>query len=161
MVLIKELIDKYQITSELKFFVWTLIRYTCAFPSLSTHGKFNRIQLLAFTVLMQSSDNHEELGAFYSNDPNFMNNLMKVLQYENFIPDNIRSTAIWALGYQFAVIYASHERSRVLNVPNIVSNAANYVFLLSLLQKDVMSLTTMKHILLHYYKGIHNFFWHM
>jgi len=32
----------------------------------------------------------------------------------------------------------------VLNVPNIVSNAANRVFLLSLLQKAVMSLTTME-----------------
>jgi hypothetical protein len=49
-----------------------------------------------------------------------MNDLMKVLQSERFIPDNVRSTAIWALGYQFAVISASHERSRVLNVPNIV-----------------------------------------
>ena len=69
--------------------------------------------------------------------------MMKVLQYENFIPDNIRSAAIWALGYQFAVISASHERSQVLNVPNIVSNAPNHVFLLSLLQKAVISLTAM------------------
>ena len=77
---------------------------------------------------MQSSENHEELGAFFSNDPEFMNDLMKVLQSENFILDNIRSTAIWDLGFQFVVIYASHERSRVLNVPNIFSNAANHVF---------------------------------
>ena len=48
---------------------------------------------------MQSSENHEELGAFFSNDPEFMNDLMKVLQSKNFIPDNIRSAAIWALGY--------------------------------------------------------------
>ena len=48
---------------------------------------------------MQSSENHEELGAFFSNDPEFMNDLMKVLQFENFIPDNIRSATIWALGY--------------------------------------------------------------
>jgi E3 ubiquitin-protein ligase HUWE1 len=71
-------------------------------------------------VLMQSSDNHEELGAFFLNDPEFMNDLMKVLQSERFIPDNVRSPTIWALGYQFAVIFASHERSQVLNVPNIV-----------------------------------------
>ena len=64
---------------------------------------------------MQSSENHEELGAFFSNDLEFMNDLMKVLQSENFILDNIRSTAIWALGYQFAVISACHERSWVLN----------------------------------------------
>ena len=32
----------------------------------------------------------------------------------------------------------------MLNVPNIVSNAANHVFLLSLLQKAVMSLNTME-----------------
>ena len=36
LVLLKELIDKYQIPSELKFSLWTRIRYTCAFPSLST-----------------------------------------------------------------------------------------------------------------------------
>ena len=32
----------------------------------------------------------------------------------------------------------------MLNVPNIVSNVENHVFLLSLLQKDIMSLTTME-----------------
>ena len=42
------------------------------------------------------------------------------------------------------VISICHERNQVLNVPNIVSNAKNHVFLLSLLQKDVMSLTTME-----------------
>ena len=61
--------------------------------------QFSCIRILAFTVLMQSSDNHEELGAFFSNDLDFMNDLMKVLQFENFIPDKIRSATIWALGY--------------------------------------------------------------
>lgn len=142
LVLLKELIDKYQIPSELRFSLWTRIRYTRAFPYLSTRRQYSCIRLLAFMVLMQSSDNHEELAAFFANDPEFMNDLMKVLQSENIIPDNIRSAAIWALGYQFAVISASHERSRVLNVPNIVNNAANRVFLLSLLQRAVMSLAT-------------------
>ena len=42
------------------------------------------------------------------------------------------------------VISASHDRSWVLNVPNIVSNAENHVFLLRLLQNSIMSLTTME-----------------
>ena len=62
LVLIKELIYKYQIRSELKFSLWTQTRYTRAFPSLSTHRQFSCIRLLAFTVLMQSSVNHEKLG---------------------------------------------------------------------------------------------------
>ena len=37
LLLLKELIDKYQIPNEPKFSLWTLIRYTCAFPSMSTH----------------------------------------------------------------------------------------------------------------------------
>ena len=89
MALLKELIDKYQIPSELKFSLWTWIRYTHAFPSLSTHQKFSCIRLMAFMVLMQSSDNHEELGAFFSNDPEFMTDLMKVLQSKNFRPDTL------------------------------------------------------------------------
>ena len=76
---------------------------------------------------MQSSENHEELGAFFSNDLEFINDLMKVLQSEKFIPYNIRSATIWVLGYQFAVSFACHKRSQVLNVPNIVSNVANRV----------------------------------
>ena len=112
-------------------------------------------------VLMQSNENHEELGAFFSNDLEFMNDLMKVLQSENFIPDNIRSADMWALGYQFAVISACHERSRVLNVPNIVSNAANHVFLLRFLQKVVMSLTTMEAYPVALLEGDLYFFWHM
>ena len=39
-------------------------------------------------------DNHEELGAFFSNDPDFMTDLMKVLQSNNLIPNNMRSTAM-------------------------------------------------------------------
>ena len=100
-------------------------------------------------------------GHFFSNDPEFMNDLMKVLQSENFIPYNIISAAMCALGYQFAVIYTSHERSWVLNVPNIVTNAANHVFLLSLLQKDLMSLTTMEAYPVGLLEGALYFFWHM
>lgn len=65
LVLLKELIDKYQIPSELRFSLWTRIRYMRAFPSLSTRRQYSCIRLLAFMVLMQSSDNHEELGAFF------------------------------------------------------------------------------------------------
>ena len=46
--------------------------------------QFSCIQILSFTVFMQSSDNHEKLGEFFSNDPEFMNDLMKVLQYDKF-----------------------------------------------------------------------------
>ncbi|KAH9287706.1 hypothetical protein KI387_031823 [Taxus chinensis] len=137
----KDLIDKYQVPVELRFTLWTRIRYASAFSSVTSRRQYTCIRLLAFMVLVQSSDTHEELGAFFSNDPEFMNELMKVLESEGLIPDNIRASAMWALGYQFAAISASHERTRVLNVPNIVSNAANRVFLLSLLQKAIMSLT--------------------
>ncbi|GLJ53784.1 hypothetical protein SUGI_1147870 [Cryptomeria japonica] len=139
---LKDLVHKYQIPGELRFTIWTRIRYASAFSSITSRRQYTCIRLLAFMVLVQSSDTHEELGAFFSNDPEFMNDLMKVLQSEDLIPDDIRALAMWALSYQFAAISASQERSRALNVPNIVTNAANRVFLLSLLQKAVMSLTT-------------------
>ena len=46
----------------------------------------------------------------------------------------------------------------MLNVPNIVSNAENRVFLLSLLKKDVMSLTTMEAYLVALLEGDLYFF---
>eukprot|EP01018_Ginkgo_biloba_P030617 Gb_17424 [translate_table: standard] len=140
LVLLQQLVDKYQVPTDLQWILWTRIRYACAFSSLTTRRQYSCIRLLAFMVLVQSSDTHEQLGAFFLNDPEFMNELIKVVQSEDFIPENVRALSMWALGYQFAAVSASHERTRALNVSNVVSSAGNRVLLLSILQKVVMSL---------------------
>eukprot|EP00252_Welwitschia_mirabilis_P015868 TRINITY_DN35256_c0_g1_i1.p1 TRINITY_DN35256_c0_g1~~TRINITY_DN35256_c0_g1_i1.p1 ORF type:complete len:3600 (-),score=671.44 TRINITY_DN35256_c0_g1_i1:388-11187(-) len=165
--LLKELVVKYNVPNELRFSLWTRIRFARAFSSPATRRQYTCIRLLAFMVLVQSTDNHEELGTFFSNDPEFMNDIIKLLQSESSLPESmrslgcmnerskllpaesyepesVRSLAMWALGYQFAAVSGSHERSRVSNIPNIASNSANRIFLLSLLQKAVTSFTSME-----------------
>ncbi|CAE6231131.1 unnamed protein product [Arabidopsis arenosa] len=99
-----------------------------------------RICLLAFIVLVQSSDAQDELASFFANEPEYTNELIRIVRSEEPIPGTIRTLAMLALGAQLAVYSASHDRARILSGSSISFAVGNRMILLNVLQKAVLSL---------------------
>jgi hypothetical protein len=133
--LLKQLVDQYQVPSNLRFSLLTRIRFARAFANLSSRRQHIRIRLLAFTVLLQSNPDHEDLTAFFINEPEFVDELVTVLRYEDTVPEEIRLLAILALAAQ------SQDRPRQSNVLNVISAGGHRGILPSLMQKAIGSIT--------------------
>ncbi|KAJ8645550.1 hypothetical protein MRB53_007298 [Persea americana] len=138
--ILKHYISKHAVPPEHRFSLLTRIRYARAFRS-STCRQYTRICLLAFTVLVQSSDAHDELASFFANEPEYTNELIGLVRSEDAIPGTIRTLAMLALAAQLAAYSSSHERARVLSGSSIISASGNRMILLSVLQKAVSSLS--------------------
>ncbi|KAL0793741.1 hypothetical protein Bca101_065118 [Brassica carinata] len=140
LVLMKECIELYNVPPELRFSLLTRVRYAHAFRSSRICRLYSRICLLAFVVLVQSSDAQEELASFFANEPEYTNELIRIVRSEEPIPGTIRTLAMLALGAQLAVYSASHDRARILSRSSISFAVGNRMILLNVLQKAVLSL---------------------
>ncbi|KAK6938058.1 Ubiquitin-associated domain, partial [Dillenia turbinata] len=140
--IMKQCIEQYSIAPEHRFSLLTRIRYARAFRSPRTCRLYSRICLLAFIVLVQSNDAHDELVAFFANEPEYTNELIRIVRTEETIPGNIRTLAMLALGAQLAAYSSSHERARILSGSSIISAGGNRMILLNVLQKAVLSLNS-------------------
>uniref|UniRef100_A0A0D3HTX3 DUF913 domain-containing protein n=1 Tax=Oryza barthii TaxID=65489 RepID=A0A0D3HTX3_9ORYZ len=140
--ILKQCVDKFNVPSEHRFSLFTRIRYAHAFNSPRTCRLYSRISLLAFIVLVQSSDAHDELTSFFTNEPEYINELIRLVRSEEFVPGPIRALAMLALGAQLAVYASSHERARILSGSSIISAGGNRMVLLSVLQKAISSLSS-------------------
>ncbi|XP_062098638.1 E3 ubiquitin-protein ligase UPL2-like [Humulus lupulus] len=138
--LMKQCIDEFKVPSELRFSLLTRIRYARAFRSPRICRLYSRICLLAFIVLVQSSDAHEELLSFFANEPEYTNELIRIVRSEETVSGNIRTLAMLALGAQLAAYSASHERARILSGSSVSFAGGNRMILLNVLQKAVLSL---------------------
>ncbi|KAG8093312.1 hypothetical protein GUJ93_ZPchr0012g20493 [Zizania palustris] len=138
--ILKQCIDKFNVPSEHRFSLFTRIRYAHTFNSTRTCRLYSRISLLAFIVLVQSSDAHDELASFFTNEPEYINELIRLVRSEEFVPGPIRALAMLALGAQLAAYASSHERARILSGSSIISAGGNRMVLLSVLQKAISSL---------------------
>ena len=76
------------------------IRTTRLFGSLEGRQALVSIRLLAFYVLVQSSPSQEEVASFFSNEPEFVSELVSLLQAEKEVPEPIRVLALRALAVQ-------------------------------------------------------------
>ncbi|KAG2277081.1 hypothetical protein Bca52824_059636 [Brassica carinata] len=132
LVLMKECIEHYNVPPELRFSLLTRVRYAHAFRSSRICRSYSRICLLAFIVLVQSSDAQEELASFFANEPEYTNELIRIVRSEEPIPGTIRTLAMLALGAQLAVYSASHDRARILSRSSIMIH--HLLLLLRLLQ---------------------------
>lgn len=137
--ILKHCISQHTVPPEHRFSLLTRIRYAHAFRS-STCRQYTRISLLAFIVLVQSSDAHDELVSFFANEPEYTNELIGLVRSEDAVPGTIRTLAMLALGAQLAAYSSSHERARVLSGSSIISAGGNRM-ILSVLQKAVSSLS--------------------
>ncbi|CAF2040693.1 unnamed protein product, partial [Brassica napus] len=140
LVLLKECIEHYNVPPDLRFSLLTRVRYAHAFRSSRICRSYSRICLLAFIVLVQSSDAQEELASFFANEPEYTNELIRIVRSEEPIPGTIRTLAMLALGAQLAVYSASHDRARILSRSSISFAVGNRMILLNVLQKAVLSL---------------------
>ncbi|XP_031279241.1 E3 ubiquitin-protein ligase UPL2-like isoform X1 [Pistacia vera] len=138
--LMKQCIEQYNIPPELRFSLLTRIRYACAFRSPRICRLYSRICLLAFIVLVQSSDAHDELTSFFANEPEYTNELIRIVRSDETVPGTIRTLAMLALGAQLAAYSSSHERARILSGSSLSFAVGNRMILLNVLQRAVMSL---------------------
>ncbi|XP_073276047.1 E3 ubiquitin-protein ligase UPL2-like [Primulina huaijiensis] len=138
--LMKFCIEQYNVSSELRFSLLTRIRYARAFHSPKICRLYSKICLLAFIVLVQSSDSHDELVSFFANEPEYTNELIRIVRYEENISGTIRTLAMTALGAQLASYSASHDRARILSGSSISFAGANRMILLNVLQRAILSL---------------------
>ncbi|KAH7524790.1 hypothetical protein FEM48_Zijuj06G0156500 [Ziziphus jujuba var. spinosa] len=140
LTLMKQCIEEFKVPPELRFSLLTRIRYARAFRSPRICRLYSRICLLAFIVLVQSSDAHEELVSFFANEPEYTNELIRIVRSEEAVSGNIRTLAMLALGAQLAAYSASHERARILSGSSINFAGGNRMILLNVLQRAVLSL---------------------
>ncbi|KAF3447270.1 hypothetical protein FNV43_RR12450 [Rhamnella rubrinervis] len=140
MTLMKQCIEEFRVPTELRFSLLTRIRYARAFRSPRICRFYSRICLLAFIVLVQSSDAHEELVSFFANEPEYTNELIRIVRSEETVSGNIRTLAMLALGAQLAAYSASHERARILSGSSINFAGGNRMILLNVLQRAILSL---------------------
>ncbi|KAL8490394.1 hypothetical protein ACS0TY_025562 [Phlomoides rotata] len=138
--LMKSCIQQYNVPLELRFPLLTRIRYARAFGSSRLCRLYSKICLLAFIVLVQSSDSHDELVSFFANEPEYSNELIRIVRSEEHISGTVRTLAMIALGAQLAAYSASHERARILSGSSISFAGGNRMILLNVLQRAIMSL---------------------
>ncbi|CAL9118924.1 unnamed protein product [Musa textilis] len=67
--ILKQCVDQYDVPLAHRFSLLTRIRYAHAFRSPRTCRLYSRISILAFIVLVQSNDAHDELMSFFANEP--------------------------------------------------------------------------------------------
>ncbi|XP_042508612.1 E3 ubiquitin-protein ligase UPL2-like [Macadamia integrifolia] len=142
LLFLKQCIEQYDVPPEHRFSLLTRIRYARAFQSPKTSRLHSRICLLAFIVLVQSSDAHDELVSFFSNEPEYTNELIRIVRSEESIPGSIKTLAMLALSAQLAAYSSSHERARILSGSSIISAGGNRMILLNALQKAVLALNS-------------------
>ncbi|KAF7830039.1 E3 ubiquitin-protein ligase UPL1-like [Senna tora] len=138
--LLKQCIEQYSVPPELRFSLLTRIRYARAFRSPRICRLYSRICLLAFIVLVQSNDAQDELVSFFANEPEYTNELIRVVRSEETISGSIRTLAMLALGAQLAAYTSSHERARILNGSSVSFAGGNRMILLNVLQRAILSL---------------------
>ncbi|KAG2391709.1 E3 ubiquitin-protein [Vigna angularis] len=138
--LMKQCIEQYSIPSELRFSLLTRIRYARAFRSPRICRLYSRICLLAFIVLVQSGDAQDELVSFFANEPEYTNELIRIVRSEEVVSGSIRTLAMLALGAQLAACTSSHHRARILSGSNLTFAGGNRMILLNVLQRAILSL---------------------
>lgn len=141
LLLMKFCIEQYNVPSEHRLSLLTRIRYAHAFRSPRICRLYSKICLLSFIVLVQSSDSHGELVSFFANEPEYTNELIRIVRSEENISGAIRTLAMNALGAQLAAYASSHERARILSGSSISFAGANRMILLNVLQRAILSLS--------------------
>ncbi|CAH9121740.1 unnamed protein product [Cuscuta epithymum] len=140
--LMKSCIEQYNLPTDQRFSLLTRIRYAHALSSPRVCKLYSKICLLAFIVLIQANDSHDELTSFFANEPEYTNELIRIVRSEETISGAIRTLAMNALGAQLAAYASSHERARILSGSSISFAGGNRMILLNVLQRAILSLNS-------------------
>eukprot|EP00850_Spirogloea_muscicola_P012629 SM000082S22871 [mRNA] locus=s82:404008:421363:+ [translate_table: standard] len=131
--LLEELVAAHHVPWKLRFALLTQLRFARAFTSLGSRQDYVRVRLLAFTVLLQSNPDHQDLTTFFTNEPEFAGELVMLVRLETVVPEDIRTLALRALAAQ------AQDRSRQSTVLTAISAGGHQEILPSLMQRAISS----------------------
>ncbi|KAL5974363.1 E3 ubiquitin-protein ligase upl1 [Asimina triloba] len=134
--LLHKLVMEYKVPPNLRFSLLTRLRFARAFGSLASRQQYICIRLYAFVVLVQASNDADDLAAFFNNEPEFVNELVSLLSYEDAVLEKIRILAILSL------VALCQDRSRQPTVLTAVTSGGHRGILPSLMQKAIDSITS-------------------
>nr|XP_043638137.1 E3 ubiquitin-protein ligase UPL2-like [Erigeron canadensis] len=136
----KLLIKQSNVPPEGRFSLLTRVRYANAFCSLKRRRQYSKVCLLAFMVLVQASDSHDELVSFFDSEPEYTNQLIKLVKSKKAVPGKIRTLAMHALGSQLAAYSSSDQRAQFLSGSRISFADENHMIFFEVLQEEISSL---------------------
>ncbi|XP_062194138.1 E3 ubiquitin-protein ligase UPL1-like isoform X2 [Phragmites australis] len=132
--ILDKLVKDYSVPPVLRFPLFTRLRFARAFDSLTCRRQYICIRLYAFIVLVQAGHDAEDLSSFLNNEPEFIDELLSLLSYEDEIPEKIRILGILSL------VALCQDRSHQPTVLSLVTAGGHRGILPSLMQKAVDSI---------------------
>ncbi|KAK1417994.1 hypothetical protein QVD17_27130 [Tagetes erecta] len=129
--LLHKLIEEYKVPSSLRFSLLTRLRFSRAFSSFTSRQQYTCIRLHAFMVLVQACGDTDDLVSFFNTEPEFINELVTLLSYEDAVPEKIRILSLHSL------VALSHDRPRQPTVLTAVTSGGHRGILSSLMQKAI------------------------
>lgn len=136
LMVLHQLVKEYKVPHKLRFSLLTRLRFARAFSSITSRHQYICIRLYAFMVLVQASTDADDLAAFFNNEPEFINELVSLLSYEDEIPEKIRILGILSLAA------LCQGRTRQPTVLTSVTSGGHRGILPSLMQKAVETITS-------------------
>ncbi|KAK9074252.1 hypothetical protein SSX86_006849 [Deinandra increscens subsp. villosa] len=134
--LLHKLVEEYKVPSSLRFSLLTRLRFSRAFSSFTARQQYTCIRLHAFIVLVQACGDTEDLVSFFNTEPEFINELVTLLSYEDAVPEKIRILSV------FSLVALSQDRSRQPTVLTAVTSGGHRGILSSLMQKAIDSVVS-------------------
>ncbi|TXG67972.1 hypothetical protein EZV62_009247 [Acer yangbiense] len=131
--LLNKLVEEFKVPTGLRFSLLSRLRFARAFGSLSTRQQYTCIRLYAFIVLVQASSDADDLVSFFNSEPEFVNELVTLLSYEDALPEKIRILCLLSL------VALCQDRSRQPTVLTAVTSGGHCGILSSLMQKTIDS----------------------
>ncbi|KAL1556169.1 E3 ubiquitin-protein ligase upl1 [Salvia divinorum] len=131
--LLNKLVVDYKVPHNLRFSLLTRLRFARAFSSLEARQQYTCIRLYAFVVLVQACSDTDDLVSFFNTEPEFINELVTMLSYEDAVPEKIRILSLLSL------VALCQDRSRQPTVLTAVTSGGHRGILSSLMQKAIGS----------------------
>ncbi|XP_031286240.1 E3 ubiquitin-protein ligase UPL1 isoform X2 [Pistacia vera] len=131
--LLNKLVAEYRVPTSLRFSLLSRLRFARAFGCLAARQQYTCIRLYAFIVLVQASSDADDLASFFNSEPEFVNELVTLLSYEDAVPEKIRILCLLSL------VALCQDRSRQPSVLTAVTSGGHCGILSSLMQKTIDS----------------------
>ncbi|KAI3456803.1 hypothetical protein Pfo_013466, partial [Paulownia fortunei] len=131
--LLNKLVVEYKVPHNLRFSLLTRLRFARALSSLDARQQYTCIRLYAFVVLVQACSDTDDLVSFFNAEPEFINELVTMLSYEDAVPEKIRILSLLSL------VALCQDRSRQPTVLTAVTSGGHRGILSSLMQKAIGS----------------------
>ncbi|KAL2945069.1 E3 ubiquitin-protein ligase UPL1 [Bienertia sinuspersici] len=133
--LLNMLVREYEVPLDLRYSLFTRLRFARAFGSLASRQQYTCIRLYAFMVVVQATTDADNLVSFFNAEPEFTNELVSLLSFEDSVPEKIRILSLRSL------VALSQDRSRQPTVLAAVTSGGQRGILSSLMQKAIDSVS--------------------